>query len=549
MWPLKCSRSSPSSRTGPGIDFLSGRTLLRSAVFAVFLIGALPLAVMLGRSFWVDHQLSAQRYVTLSESGHLWRLLGNSLTIAALTALACSAAGVFAGLILGRTDAKFRGLFVVLLTLPLVVPPYLLALAWTTLLGRDGLLANSLPPVLSERLYAGLFGLPGCVWILFCAYMPVVMLLTIVSLRTVNPHLEQAARLACGWPRVLLKITLPLASRGIALAFVLVFLLAMGEVSVPMFLRYPVFPVETLIQFSAMYDFGMASAAAVPLMLVSLLLILAERAFVDTQAGVISARIVSRRPLIIGLGSGRMPATLAVALIALLTTALPFLALLAASVPWHNYRDALQMAGDSIGRSLLYAAAGATMLTVLGLLCGYLITRRSLRIWRLLDTTTLCLFATPGSVIAIGLISLWNWPATNFVYGSATIILLGYLAQYLILPSRVSAVSLAAVPESLEHAARVAGAGWFATFWSIVLPAIAPGLIAAWLIGFVFCLRDVGITMLLYPPGEDTLPVRILTLMANGAPNLIAALSVCMVALTVLPVAVFVFYFRARARL
>jgi len=549
MWPPSCNRSSPSSRTGSATDYLSARNILRSAALAVFVIGALPLAVMLGRSFWVDHQPSAQRYGTLLESGHLWRLLANSLALAAFTALACSAIGVFTGLILGRTDARFRPLLLVSVTLPLALPPYLLAIAWSTLLRRDGLLAAWLPPVLIESLRAGFFGLPGCIWILFCDYMPVVMLLTIVSTRTINPHLEQAARLVCGWRRVLATITLPLASRGILLAFMLVFLFVMGEVSVPMLLRYPVFPVETLIQFSAMYDFGMAAAAAAPLLLVALLLILVERRFVDEQSGVVSARIPGRRPLTINLGIWRMPATLAVTLIALLTTAVPLLALLVAAGPWHIYWEALQRAGNSIGRSLLYAAAGTSMLSVLGLLCGYLISRRSLRIWRLVDTANLCLFATPGPVIAIGLISLWNWPATSLVYASAAIVLLGYLAQYLIVPSRISVVALAAVPASHEQAARIAGAGWLRTFWSIVLPAVTPGLIAAWLIGFVFCLRDVGITLLLYPPGEDTLPVRILTLMANGAPNLIAALSVCMVALTLLPVAVFAVCFRTRVRL
>ena len=44
-----------------------------------------------------------------------------------------------------------------------------------------------------------------------------------------------------------------------------------------------------------------------------------------------------------------------------------------------------------------------------------------------------------------------------------------------------------------------------------------------------------GITMLVYPPGYDTLPVRIFTLMANGAPSLIAAACVLMIAATVLP--------------
>jgi iron(III) transport system permease protein len=61
------------------------------------------------------------------------------------------------------------------------------------------------------------------------------------------------------------------------------------------------------------------------------------------------------------------------------------------------------------------------------------------------------------------------------------------------------------------------------------------GLVAAWLVAYIFCLRDTGITMVVYPPGGDTFPVRIFTLMANGAPSLIAALCVIMVVVALLP--------------
>jgi iron(III) transport system permease protein len=56
-----------------------------------------------------------------------------------------------------------------------------------------------------------------------------------------------------------------------------------------------------------------------------------------------------------------------------------------------------------------------------------------------------------------------------------------------------------------------------------------------WIISYVFCLRDLGVSILVYPPGEDTLPVRILTLMANGTPSLIAALCVLLIAVTLIP--------------
>ena len=66
-------------------------------------------------------------------------------------------------------------------------------------------------------------------------------------------------------------------------------------------------------------------------------------------------------------------------------------------------------------------------------------------------------------------------------------------------------------------------------------PLAGRGLLAAWLISYVFSLRDVAISIVVYPPGSDTLPIRILTLMANGAPSLIAALCVILIAVTLLP--------------
>ena len=41
--------------------------------------------------------------------------------------------------------------------------------------------------------------------------------------------------------------------------------------------------------------------------------------------------------------------------------------------------------------------------------------------------------------------------------------------------------------------------------------------------------------MLVYPAGHETLPVRIFTLMANGSPQLIAALFMVMITATLLP--------------
>jgi iron(III) transport system permease protein len=156
---------------------------------------------------------------------------------------------------------------------------------------------------------------------------------------------------------------------------------------------------------------------------------------------------------------------------------------------------------------------------------------------RVADAVTIFLFALPGTVIGISLISLWNTPWTNIVYATPLIVIFGLLAKYTALAGKISAVWLAQIPSSMEEAAQVAGAGWFRRVIFIVMPLMWRGVAVAWIAGYIFSLRDTSVTMLVYPPGQDTLAVRIFTLMANGSDELIAALCVIMITITLLPTA------------
>jgi iron(III) transport system permease protein len=240
----------------------------------------------------------------------------------------------------------------------------------------------------------------------------------------------------------------------------------------------------------------------------------------------------------IELGRWRLPLFGIVLIWALVTVVLPLAVLLIQSSSLSAFAEAFSRASDSIVRSLAFAVVGATLLTLLGFFCGYLIHDRTLPLWRSIDALALFLFTLPGTVIGIGLISLWNTPMTNAIYGTPAIIILGYLAQYAVLPMRMTSAILERIPPSLEQAAQLCGASWFMTLRHVVAPLAKRGLIAVWIIGYVFCLRDLGISMVVYPPGSDTLPVRILTLMANGAPSLIAALCVILIVVTLLPLGV-----------
>jgi iron(III) transport system permease protein len=514
------------------------RLVLIAATLLLAAIGLLPVAAMLKETLIADGRLSFDAYrALLTSSDHLASLMGNSLQLAFVTACISTLVGVPLGVVLGKTDLPLRGALTLLFAVPLLIPSYVLAVAWLSLLGRTGIFGGILPVAWSQGLSSTFFGLFGCTLVLASAFMPIAMLLTMAFLRTVNPQLENAARLVSGWPGVLARITLPLVAPVLVFAAVLVFLLSFGEIGVPMYLRFPVYPIETLTQFAAFYDLRAASVTAAPLLFVTLA-ILGLQIGLHKRVLQLGQRTPRGAPVQIALGAWRLPLLALVLLFAAVVVALPFGALVVQSSSVATYGLALARAGDSILRSLTFAAAAASLLAVLGFFWGYTVERRSLSLWWANEWLALLLLALPGSVIGIGLISLWNTKATSFIYSSPAILILGYLAQYAILPMRITAASLHAVPRRYEQAAWLTGAGWLTTLRRIVAPLARRGLLAAWIIGYVFVLRDVAISIVVYPPGADTLAVRILTLMANGAPSLIAALCIILIAVTLLPLAV-----------
>ena len=510
--------------------------VLGTAVLALVVAGAVPVAVMVGRSLVADGHLGLAAYRGLLASGRQWVLLGHSLALAALTTLLATTLGVPAGLLVGRTDLPGRRVLGVLLALPLALPPWVTAVAWMGVTAPTGPVAGLLGPGAAAGLSRLLFGLPGAVWVLGTAFMPVVMLLVAAVVRSVPPRLEEAGLLVARWPLVLGRITLPLAAPGILLGSALVFLLALGEVTVPPSLRYPVFAVESLTRFAAFYDLAAATAAAVPLVGLTAVVLALEALLARRAAGPGGLDVRGTGPpATVPLGRARRAVALAAWSGAALVVGVPLGALVARAGGPSAYGEALALAGDALARGLALAGAGGVLLAVEGVLLAVLVRERPRWPGAAVDATAFFLFAVPGAVLGVGLIVTFNHPLANVVYATPLVLLLGYLGHYTAVSLRLCRASLELVPEGLVEAARVAGVGWGRRLVWILAPAARRGIAAAALAGAVFCLRDVGLTLLVHPPGWDTLPVRIMTLAANGAPSLIAALCVILVGVTLVP--------------
>jgi len=523
--------------TSRAVVWPSARTVILAFASLLFLsLCALPTLYMLGISFiGADGSFSLINYRHLLTDLRQRDLLFTSTLLGVGSALLATIIGAPLGLLLARTGLRAKRLLRLALVVPLVIPPYILGLAWIYIGGSAGLVAQVFGrDLLSNWTYS----LTGAVVVLGTSFYPLTMLATEAAARRIDAPLEEAALLVAGPYRVLSRITLPLIAPTIAAAALLTFVLALSEFGVPGLLRVPVFTTEVFTAFAALYDFGAATALAVPLLVVALIAGIAVKLLIGHR--MITTRRTVRIGLPLMLGRSRVLAIGAFGLVLVLSVILP-LGVLAREVgSFARIMTSVAESGSAIRNSVMLSTVGATLIVALGVLLGYSRARARTR-WRdLIDLAFLVTFAVPSTVVGIGLIRLWNRPGLpGDVYKSMAIIVIAYLARFVPVGALILAASLRQIPISFEEAADVGGASWLRTFSRIVLPQIRTGLAAAWVVAFIFAFGELGATVLVTPPGESTLPVRIYTMIANTPSSVVASLALMQAIIILAPLTLF----------
>jgi len=96
------------------------------------------------------------------------------------------------------------------------------------------------------------------------------------------------------------------------------------------------------------------------------------------------------------------------------------------------------------------------------------------------------------------------------------------------------AAAFRSMDPSLEEAARIAGASRLAALWRILLPMTLPGIAVAFLLVFIPALSELSATILLYSGGTETIAVAIFRLNDLGQIEVVAALAVFTITVTLL---------------
>lgn len=171
--------------------------------------------------------------------------------------------------------------------------------------------------------------------------------------------------------------------------------------------------------------------------------------------------------------------------------------------------------------SLLQAAATSVAALVLGLPVAWVLARFDFP-GRLLVLRTLMLpFVVPTLVAAMGVLALWGPQGVAVRLGGPNLqdtpwlLLYGNLFFNLCLVVRAAVQALDHVSAARVAAARTLGASAWRAFWRVEWPAIAPWLMSALCLVFLYCFSGFGLALLLGGRKYATVEVEIYTLVAH----------------------------------
>lgn len=486
--------------------------MIGQAALLVFVLA--PPIVMMVSAFVVDGTISGEAARAILLDQRQRDLFTTSVLMALGTAVTATIIGTRIAFIAARTDLPGARSLQVAALLPLLIPPHIQAIAWRDLLPFPGFY--------------------GAMFTLTLALFPFVTLLVASGLAGVDRRLEEAGRLHRSSGMVLLRITLPLVRPHVMAGAILVFVFALTNYGVPAVWEVNTYPIEIFVQFSSFYDEAAAAMLSLPLFALTVGLlyfhkrIMGSRSYVTIAAG-------QACPLRLSLGSLKATTVVSAWIVVVIAVVVPLGVLVVRSRSPAAYAQALESAAELLLVSFGLAAAGATATVALCFPVACVIERSRTAVGRVTDYASVLPFAVPATTLGIGLIGLWNWPTNVSPYGTPLMLLLGYVALCSPFAVRVLSSGIRQIGAPLEEAALLHSGHCLYRMGQIVLPLSAPAIAVAWSVAFVLSLGDLGVTLLVIPPGWETLSLRIYNLMHYGANDVVSALCIILVALSALP--------------
>jgi iron(III) transport system permease protein len=506
-------------------------------MLSIGLLIALTMSIPIIYVIWRSIFAGADRWKRLLDV-RIPELLFNTISLTAAVTGASVFIGVTLAWIVVRTDIPGRKLWRWLMAVPLLIPPYVGAVTYIIVFGRSGWVRdiwNGMPWLVDMfgNYPFDIYSFFGVFFVLTMFTYPYVYLIAGSSLRKMNRNFEEAAQsLGMNRWQIFWKVNLPLLRPAIGAGGILVALYVLSDFGAIAMLRYVTFTAAIYFQRAA---FDMSSAAVLSLVLILLTVIIM---FIESHTKKKSRYYQTggsyRKPLVLKLGKWKLPALLYVVGVFLVSVAIPITVL----VYWSRIGIGMGAIDERffgfVLNSLKVSGFAALLSMVLSMPVIYLKSRYPSVISKGIDRLSYSGYALPGVIVALGFVFIFNnhIPA---LYGTFYIVAIAFLVRFLPQAMQSGEASLSLISPKIDEAARSLGYSPWKVMMKVILPNMMPGVVAGGALVFVSSIKELPATLMLRPPGFDTLAVRVYFEAQEGIYHLAAPSALLIILVSIIP--------------
>ncbi len=494
--------------------------LLSTIIFVLIIITLfilMPLYNILKESFSYEGKFSLMNYKNIKDMHENYIIIFNTLKLGIVTSTISTAIGFFFAYGMTYVKIPFKKFFNSIAILPIVSPPFVIALSAIMLLGRRGFITRGLLGIRNAEIY----GFHGLVLVQVLTFFPVAYLMLVGLLQQIDPSVEEASRdLGASRWDVFRTITLPLMVPGLANAMLVIFIQAIADFGNPMVIggNFTTVAVQIYLQGIGNYDMGSATALSIVLVLMSVSIFVTQKYYISKKSYVTVTGKVSREREKISEKSIATPIT---ALMTLLTICVLTMYIMipigSLTKLWGinydfslaHYKYVFDLGMKPIWDTTFLAIISTPITGILAMIIAFLIVRRRFVGRSFIEFITMMAIAIPGTIIGLGYIITYN--TKPFVLtGTATILIIAFIMRNMPIGIRSGIAALQQIDPSIEEAATVLGANSKKVFTSITLPMVKPAFFSGLVYAFVRSMTLVSTIIFLVSAKYNLLTVAIM---------------------------------------
>ncbi|MFD1253357.1 Sulfate transport system permease protein CysW [Devosia equisanguinis] len=462
----------------------------------------------------------------------------NTIQLGVASAVLATLIGFLLAFSLTRTNMWGKKGVHLIALLPVISPPFVIALAIILLFGRSGLVTRELLGIRNSNIY----GFQSLVFIQALAFTPIAYLNIRGMLQAMDSALEDAAATlrASQWT-TFRRVTLPLTMPALLSSMLLVFVKSIEDFGNPLVIggNYNTLAVEAYSQLIGYFNLEAGAMLASLLLLPSLVAFMVHRYWVSKRSYVtVTGKPANQTIRIVHPAIVWPLAACCYALVAIIV-------LLYGTVIWvsftkipgidwtlttEHYARAFTTGLQPLWNSLLLAAIATPIITIMGILIAYILARRAYPGSFILRFGTLLAFAAPGTIIGIGYVSVFNTPPL-LLTGTAFVIVAAMVVKTLQVGIEAGTNQIRQIDPAIEEAAAVLGASNTRIFSRVTLPLLKPALFASLAYGFTRSLTTLSAIIFLVSANWTLITVTILNQVETMRMGLAAAYSVMLIAI------------------